>query len=144
MKDSCVIFLCASVEEEAVIGVLREKVFFSEQGIPIEAIWDEDDEYAFHFFAKTLTGEVVGAVRLTRSGQVGRLAVKKSCRGQGIARLLIEYLMLFAKVNSFQPLYLNAQVQTISFYEKFGFVFVGDVFVEVGIEHILMEYSYAE
>jgi len=38
-------------------------------------------------------------------------------------------------------IYLNAQIQVVGYYKKFGFVAVGESFFEANIEHYLMEYQ---
>jgi len=43
-----------------------------------------------------------------------------------------------AQQNGVQQLALNAQIQAVPFYTRFGFVPVGSEFVEAGIMHLAM------
>ena len=65
---------------------IRTKVFVEEQNVPVEEEWDSMDPLASHFLATDNSGNPVGTVRLLNSGQIGRMAVLKDCRGLGASR----------------------------------------------------------
>jgi predicted GNAT family N-acyltransferase len=121
---------------------LRMAVFVEEQDVPPWEEMDAYDETAHHFAAiDDVTGRVVGTARLVDKGdgigKIGRVAVHKDYRGQGIGRDLMWYVM-GAGFRQFPTLALDAQVSVIPFYERLGFTAEGEVFLDAGIEHRLM------
>ncbi len=62
---------------------LRIEVFVVEQGVPVELEWDEADEVSIHAVAYDDEGQPVATGRLLPDGHIGRMAVRKSARGQG-------------------------------------------------------------
>jgi predicted GNAT family N-acyltransferase len=121
---------------------LRMVVFVDEQAVPPWEEMDAYDETAQHFAAiDDTTGAVVGTARLVDKGEgagkIGRVAVRKDYRGQGIGRDLMWYVM-GAGFRRFATLVLDAQVSVIPFYERLGFTAAGEIFMDAGIEHRLM------
>lgn len=66
--------------------------------------------------------------------RIGRVVTRPASRGQGLAGQLMRY----ALEHSAGPWVLDAQVQLQQWYADFGFVAEGDVFLEDGIEHVVM------
>ncbi len=114
---------------------VRELVFVQEQHVPIALEWDEEDESALHILASDYKGHAIGTARLLRNGQIGRMAVLKSHRHNGIGSAMLQYLLDIAINFCHEPLFLHAQTTAIPFYEKFDFCTSGDVFMDAGIEH---------
>ena len=124
---------------------LRIEVFVTEQGVPATLEHDEDDATALHALisrdAQTLaTGRLVRVGAVT--GKIGRLAVKRDWRGQGLGRQVLLALSDAARAQGIKQLHLHAQCNAKPFYEREGFVAVGEPFDEAGIEHILMTMSF--
>jgi len=119
---------------------LRRVVFIEEQQIPEDIEMDADDAHAFHVLA--FEGDTpVGCGRMvTHSNQVkiGRMAVLKARRGEGIGRQLLEYLIEAARRRKFRTALLHAQLHAEGFYLKNGFLPVGEIFDEAGIAHRAM------
>jgi predicted GNAT family N-acyltransferase len=119
---------------------LRMRVFVDEQGVPPWEEVDDYDETAEHFVALA-GGKVVGTARLVDKGEgigkVGRVAVEKEFRQLGVGRELMLTIMDFA-ARHHRKLTLDAQLPVMSFYERFGFVAEGPVFLDAGIEHRAM------
>ncbi len=120
---------------EAQVMPVRETVFVLEQRVPIEIERDEHDAHCRHAMAVAPTGEVVGTGRLLPDGHVGRMAVLKPWRGQGVGASLLQALMKEAQKRGMSEVVLNAQVTALGFYESAGFVAQGEVFMEAGIPH---------
>lgn len=116
---------------------IRHRVFIKEQNVPEEMEWEEADLYAQHFLAIE-NHRPIGTARLLATGQIGRMAVLKSRRQQGIGSHLINACIAAASQQQFSNLYLHAQTSAIDFYKKFGFLLDGDVFDEAGIPHCKM------
>lgn len=132
--------IAGPADREAAYDV-RRRVFQDEQGVPADEEFDADDEIALHVIA--LDGEtVVGTGRLffpPGHAKIGRMAVLKEYRGRGVGRMLLEALMDEAARQGATHVVLHAQVQALGFYERCGFVAVGQVFDEAGIPHRRME-----
>ncbi len=71
--------------------------------------------------------------------KIGRMAVLPECRGRGIGREVLDYLVAAARERGARLAYLHAQVPVEGFYLKYGFRPVGEVFEEAGIPHRRME-----
>jgi predicted GNAT family N-acyltransferase len=120
---------------------LRERVFCGEQGVSFEADQDGRDAEAMHIVAID-DGEVIGTCRLVFRGPVarlGRLAVKHSRRGDGVAAAILERADLAAAEAGADVIALHAQTYAQALYERAGYEEQGPPFVEEGIEHVAME-----
>jgi predicted GNAT family N-acyltransferase len=114
---------------------LRVEVFVVEQGVPIELEWDEADEVSTHAVAYDEAGQVIATGRLLPDGHIGRMAVRKSARGQGIGAMVLSELLAEAKRLGYRKLVLHAQTHAANFYLRHGFKTHGEEFMEAGIPH---------
>jgi predicted GNAT family N-acyltransferase len=117
---------------------LRIEVFVVEQGVPIELEWDEADEVSTHAVAYYDEGQPVATGRLLPDGHIGRMAVRKSARGQGIGAMVLRELLAEAKRLDYRELVLHAQSHAVDFYARHGFELRGEEFMEAGIPHRMM------
>ncbi|NMG70229.1 GNAT family N-acetyltransferase [Parazoarcus communis] len=117
---------------------LREQVFVVEQGVPAELELDEFDPLSRHALALTEAGEVVGTGRLLPDGHVGRMAVAAEWRGRGVGGQVLQALLAEAANRGMEMTILNAQVDAVGFYQRYGFVAEDEVFMEAGIPHRVM------
>ena len=117
---------------------IRQKVFIEEQGVPQELELDEFDPIAWHALA-FWEDQCIGTGRLVavdqNAGQIGRMAVLADFRGQGFGKAILIKLIDLAANQGISTLTLHAQVNAISFYEKFGFMAQGSIYEEAGIPH---------
>ena len=126
---------------------IRKKVFVEEQHVPLEDEVDELDVLdgpCHHLLITTNDDEAVGTGRvrlIEQYGKLQRVAVLKNMRQFGIGRLIIAELETLAKQLGAQKTKLDAQVHAIGFYEKLGYTVQSDVFLDAGIEHVLMTKS---
>jgi Predicted acyltransferase len=119
---------------------LRREVFVWEQKVPEEEEHDADDMTATHFVA-IAEGEVVGTLRLIDKPEhvkIGRVAVRQSFRGQGIARQMMTAAMDHARAQGRDRFYLTAQSDKLGMYEKLGFAAFGPEFQDGGMPHRAM------
>ena len=72
-------------------------------------------------------------------GHIGRLAVLKEYRGQGLGAQALLALVAEADRIGLDRVYLGAQKHAVGFYERLGFSVYGEPYMEVGIEHVHME-----
>ncbi len=67
--------------------------------------------------------------------KIERVAVLDTYRGTGIGALIMRELQELAMAGGYKVLELHAQVQVVGFYEKLGYISVGERFQEAGIWH---------
>jgi len=128
-------------EAATALRVIRTTVFIREQQVPEELEWDQFDAVSVHALAINNAGQPMGTARLLPDGHIGRMAVLKEWRGQGLgSALLTKLLQVLVKRRQFQA-QLHAQTSAIPFYKKFGFEIVGEEFIEAGIPHVKMTLS---
>jgi predicted GNAT family N-acyltransferase len=122
--------------EEDSIRAVRFEVFVDEQGVPPEIEMDDRDAHCIHLLA-IVDDEPVGTARIDieRAGKVGRLAVLRKCRGQGIGRNLMEHCHDLAREHGLTEVWCHAQVVALPFYSRLGYRMTGEAFDEAGISH---------
>ncbi len=131
----------ATEADRPAVFALRFEVFVDEQQVPPDIEIDEEDDHALHIIAEA-DGTPVGCARLLLEdgeGHIGRLAVKKIYRGQGIGAAICRFVIDDCRRRGCTRVWLNAQLRATGFYEKLGFSPVGETFWEAGIEHVTMD-----
>lgn len=120
---------------------VRTDVFVIEQKVPIELEIDELDTLEHNgviHIGAFINDTLVGTSRLIKDGKdlkVGRVAVLKAYRKQGVGEAMLRYAEVQAQNNGFQRLKLGAQLSAIPFYEKSGYIAEGDIYLDANIEH---------
>ncbi|NLN18251.1 MAG: GNAT family N-acetyltransferase [Firmicutes bacterium] len=123
---------------------VRRRVFVEEQGVAPQLESDGLDASARHVVA-WLGDQVIGTARLViedRVGRIGRMAVLREHRGQGVGSRLLSALLDVARREGLEGVYVHAQLTAVGFYGRFGFVPEGEEFLEAGIPHIKMVASF--
>jgi predicted GNAT family N-acyltransferase len=128
------------IDREA-LRAIRLRVFVAEQGVPAELEWDGLDAQAVHLLAEDLDGRPIATARLLASGQIGRMAVLRPWRGQGVGGHLLAEALAIAQARHLPRPWLNAQLSALDFYRRRGFTPQGEGFVEAGIPHVRMVYT---
>ena len=128
-------------EAKAEAGPIRFTVFVEEQQVPAEMELDEHDPACVHVIAK-LEGRAVGTGRLLPDGHIGRMAVLKEARGQGVGAAMLLALMEKARLRGDKEVALSAQSHAIGFYRKHGFVEEGPEYLDAGIPHQAMRLQF--
>ena len=119
------------------ICAIRYEVFVDEQNVPEELEIDGLDGEAKHVLA-FVDGVPIGTGRILDDGHIGRVAVLKDYRGFGIGKLIMKELIKWAQDKTFEKVWLSSQWHAHSFYLDLGFVSVGEIYKEAGIDHIKM------
>jgi predicted GNAT family N-acyltransferase len=112
-----------------------------EQHVPEEEEWDEMDAVSRHVIALAGDGAAIGTGRLAPDGhgmRIGRMAVLKGWRGNGVGSSLLSELIVMAREDGHNETRLHAQTHALAFYRRHGYVAVGDEFMEAGIPHVEM------
>jgi len=126
-------------EKQDEITSVRRAVFTEEQNVPESIDFDGSDTDYIHVLAWDKNGRPVGTARINREGRIGRMAVLKNYRRQGIGRKMIQALMDYGRKNSITNFHVSSQVTAVEFYRKMGFEPTGEEFLEAGIKHINMK-----
>ena len=139
--EHLVVKLVETEQELEAAYEVRMRVFVKEQAVPAEEELDEQDKSATHAIA-LLSGKTVGTGRVifseTGEARIGRMAVDRQCRRRSIGSRILDALESEARRQGASLAILNAQTYVKSFYASHGYVEEGDVFLEVGIEHVQM------
>lgn len=123
---------------------LRQDIFVVEQNCPyLDA--DSKDLEGFHIFC-IHQNEIIACSRLLPKGtsyknyaSIGRICCKKSYRGSDIALKIIELSIQHSrKTYPKASIKISAQAPLVSYYEKFGFVSIGEPYLEDDIPHQAM------
>jgi predicted GNAT family N-acyltransferase len=126
--------------EIAAALAVREEVFCGEQGVSLAEERDGRDEEALHIVVVD-DGVVVATCRLLVEGttvKLGRMAVSRTRRGLGLARALITEAEGRARALGAERMVLAAQLNAQALYDRAGYDAYGDVFLDAGIEHVMM------
>ncbi|WP_085904778.1 GNAT family N-acetyltransferase [Kiloniella majae] len=124
---------------------LRSDVFVLEQD-SLYRDMDGQDSLAWHVLAYDDEGTVVGVLRILKDPKdhscfkIGRVAVAKAARGQGIAVELMERAHGFiTKQKAAERIEISAQEHLQKFYNNLGYVTVSDEpYDDAGIPHVEM------
>ncbi|MEH6947074.1 GNAT family N-acetyltransferase [Bacillus sp. JJ634] len=122
---------------------IRKKVFVEEQGVPVEAEFDEFDtlngqcEHILVYYNEQPVG--TGRIRVVEGlGKLERICILAPYRKFGLGKVIIKALEELAKEKGISRVKLHGQTQAEGFYEKLGYRASSDVFMEEGIPHVLM------
>ena len=125
---------------------IRDLVFCKEQKVSKKIEFDSLDEICDHYLAK-INELPIGTDRIREEKKgtfkIERMAVLKEYRKNGVGKAIIkEILKHYLKLNKVNNLILNSQIEAKDFYKKFGFVEVGEEFIEANITHKKMIYIF--
>jgi len=122
-------------QSRTALSAVRRAVFIEEQRVPAALEWDGLDESCYHVLVTAAGNRPVGTGRMKPDGHIGRMAVLKDYRGQGVGSAILTALLDIARQQQRSEVYLYAQVAAIPFYEKHGFTANGEQFMDAGIPH---------
>ena len=129
------------------VAALRTRVFVEEQGVPPEIERDDADATAVHALSRDDDGRVVATGRLLvrgATGRIGRMATDAAARGRGHGAAVLEELHRQAVRRGVREIELHAQLPARRFYERAGYVAVGQEYEEAGIRHVTMRRPLAD
>lgn len=145
MSDTLSIVIFQGTESDwwPAVMQIRKAVFVEEQEIDLSLEFDELEATAYHLLVLD-DGKPAGVCRFfqTEKGyKLGRFAVSKEFRGEGIGNALLQASLSEIEETAEEGarLYLHSQTYATKFYEDEGFKVKGDEFMEDGIPHVLME-----
>lgn len=118
-------------------ALIRREVFIQEQGIAEVDEWDAQDQVSLHFVVYDQQ-QPIATARLLANDHIGRVAVLKTYRGQGIGEQLMQNIIQQARIEQRTRLQLSSQVHAIAFYQRLGFEVIGKAYLDCGIPHVDM------
>ncbi|MEN9588216.1 MAG: hypothetical protein RLZZ481_2 [Pseudomonadota bacterium] len=119
-------------------SAIRLEVFVQEQKVPLAEEIDAFDDACEHAVVFDALGRALATGRLLPDGHIGRMAVLKAVRGQGLGSAVLLALMSQARKKGFVQVVLSAQTHAQGFYERHGFVPEGAEYLDANISHVLM------
>jgi len=122
---------------------LRRNVFVDEQGVDPAVEADALDAAATHAVLRRdgvalATGRLLDPGGTPALGRVGRMAVARAARGQGLGALVLGTLEDAAAQAGLVGVELHAQAHAAGFYAHLGYAAQGPSYLEAGIEHLTM------
>ena len=132
--------IISSTEELIAVYSVRFSVFCEEQKVPYYIEADEFGSSRIHIIGLQGSEPVAtGRMHITDGWlKLERIAVRKAWRSRKIGSKLVNFMIKAGNDMGIFKYKLNAQVSGIKFYERLGFKTKGKVFMEAGIEHVLM------
>ena len=124
---------------------IRNLVFCEEQKVSKKIEFDGLDQFCDHYLAK-INEVPIGTARVREQTKgtykIERMAVLKEYRKKGVGKAIIKKILKhYLNLNKVNNLILNSQIEAKDFYKKFGFVEVGEEFIEANIIHKKMIYN---
>lgn len=124
---------------------LRNEVFIVEQNCPFQDL-DDKDLKCYHLMGfDTDAQKILAYTRIVPAGlsyeevSIGRVVASQLARGDGFGKQLMQKsIELLEDLYGRVSIKIGAQLYLKKFYELFGFEQLGEIYLEDGIEHILM------
>lgn len=132
--------IALGIENTTIAKDIRVSVFVNEQGFVDE--FDDIDETAWHIEVWN-NDQPIAVGRMYQTDRlgiftIGRIAVIKEWRQKNIGKTVMNALQNHAKHLGANAIELSAQWSAVGFYEKLGYIQVGDVYMDQFCPHIKM------
>ncbi len=117
---------------------IRKKVFIEEQKVAREL--EVENEAEATYFLLLVDGQPAGTARWRKTTggiKLERFALLPEYRNQNIGTVLLQFVLKSLERNP-AKMYLHSQLSAVNYYQRQGFIKVGDEFVEADIRHIKM------
>lgn len=147
MEDLDIVVVSYQSEVYEQVYALRDEVLRKPIGLSLD---DEDltDEKNDYILAAKNNNKVAGCLILTPKNettlQLRQMAVANSWQKKGLGRLLVKRAEILAEEKGYHTIVLHARIVAQNFYQKLGYTKIGNIFTEVGIDHIKMEKNIIE
>jgi ElaA protein len=132
-----------TAQELYAILQLRNEVFIVEQNCPYQDL-DNKDLKAWHLMG-TVHGKLLAYSRLLAPGisysesSIGRVVSSPAARQSGMGKKLMqESIKQIQNLFHTDVIRIGAQLYLKNFYESYGFIQIGDIYLEDNIPHIIM------
>ena len=119
---------------------IRAIVFVEEQACPFSEAFDHSDTLEHHLVTQGVVmynNERIATARIlyvdNTHAKIGRIAVLKSYRNQGLATELITHMIKILTSKTYTDISIHAQEHLETYYKKFDFKRCSETFEEAGI-----------
>ena len=112
---------------------LREQVFVVEWRIPRQAEFDDRDPDALHILVSDENHQPVATGRITRDGEIGRIAVLHAYRTLDVYKILFRSLITLGKTARVDQVKVVCNLASVDEHKARGYTPEGPVFMEAGI-----------
>lgn len=132
-----------SAKEVYEILALRASVFVVEQNCAYQDV-DGKDLHSLHLFACDENQKPIAYLRMVQPGisyeewSIGRVVTAHQVRRSGVGKLLMQQAIHFLEKTGCNSIRISAQCYLEKFYQAFGFVSLGEPYLEDDIPHIEM------
>lgn len=141
MKISCAPIEYASPEMAESLA-LRNIVLRIPLGLEFFPDDIQEEWNSFHLAALSEHEELVGVLVLKPQHggilKMRQVAVQPNLQQAGIGKKLVHFSEVFARSRNFSRIELHARMEAVPFYLKLGYIQEGEIFKEVGIDHVFM------
>lgn len=120
-------------QEKSLLKELREKVFVYELNLPKKVEFDKLDEKSIHAVIIDSSNHIIGTGRLSPNGLISRVAIIKAHRNRQAYCSLLNFLVLEAKQNGLDNIFINCVLDEVKNFVANGFTIKGNVYMEGGI-----------
>ena len=121
---------------------LRHRVMASSR--PFDSIKLPKDDKGLHFglFEEEKLISVISLFIEDEEAQFRKFATEISEQNKGYGSILLNHIIEESVKNNVKTLWCNARMTALSFYEKFGFKAVSEIWIDHEIEYIKMERTF--
>lgn len=117
---------------------IRKKVFIHEQHVTRDLEVENEEQARYYLVTENGKPAGTGRWRETEEGiKLERFAVLPEYRNRQLGTLILKKVLDDLKTYE-KKIYLHSQLRAVPYYERQGFVKVGEMFVEAGIRHYTM------
>lgn len=145
MNWMCLTFSQLSSEQLYDLLKLRVDIFVVEQTCPYPELDNKDRAAGVYHLLGYRDDQLIAYSRLLgpaisySNASFGRVAIKQSCRGQGVGQqLLSKILVTCQEIWPNQDIDIGAQQYLLGFYERNGFKAISPMYLEDDIPHLDM------
>lgn len=117
---------------------IRQLAMYPEKEIlDMELPIDFDGVHFGLYYEHELTA-VVSLFANDQTAQFRKMAVLPANQGKGFGKQLLTYVIAYCKTQNITTLWCNARTSALDFYKKFGFVEIGEPYLQNQIEYVKM------
>lgn len=118
---------------------IRQLAMYPEQQILDMELPDDFEGVHFGLYHQYELTAVVSLFDDNGLAQFRKMAVLPTDQGRGFGQQLLQYLITYCQTQNIKTLWCNARLSAVGFYEKNGFVTVGEPFLRNHITYVKME-----
>lgn len=120
---------------------IRNKVFVQEQNVDPSLEYENEEKCTHYLIIIDNKPVGTGRWRYTQKGiKLERFATLPKYRNRGLGTELLKRI-LSDVIPLSDKIYLHSQLKAVPYYERQGFRKKGDIFIEAGIKHYLMDFE---